>query len=67
MNGGTDAMLIQPAVGAFFILLALVMAGIAVKNGRAPDGHWTIAARTRFKIAAVFSVVGIVLVAIGLA
>ena len=60
-------MLIQSAVGALFILFALVMAGIALKNGRAPDGHWTIAARTRFKIAAVFSVVGIVLVAIGLA
>ena len=59
-------MLIQPVIGAFFILFALVMAGIAVKNGRAPDGRRTIAARTRFKIAAVFFIVGSVLVAISL-
>lgn len=57
-------MLIQPAVGALFILIAIVMAGIALKNGKAPDGRWTIAARTRFRIAAIFSIVGIALMAI---
>jgi hypothetical protein len=59
-------MLIQPVVGIFFILLALVMVVVAARHGRTPDGRRTIAARTRFKIAAIFCIVGILLVILGL-
>ena len=50
--------LIQPAVGIFFILAAGVLVLIAVKDGKNEHRHLTIAARTRFKIAMIFGVVG---------
>lgn len=56
--------IIQPIVGIFFILVAVVLALIAVKDGKDDQGRLTIAARTRFKITFIFSVVGIVLLGV---
>lgn len=55
---------IQPLVGIFFVLAAVVFAFMAVKDGKDKHGRLTIAARTRFKIALIFGTVGMALLGI---
>lgn len=53
---------VQPAIGILFIIAALILCLVAARDGRTEQGRWSIAARTRFKIAFIFMAVGIGLV-----
>ena len=46
-------------MGLFFMIAALVLLMLSVRDGKDGAGAWTIAARTRFTIAAVFGIVGL--------